>query len=566
MKAADASTTLSIVIAIRNAADMLRATLASIPATSSFSYEILIQDAVSTDDPAAVLQEFSYLPILFDSTPDDGIYDAWNKALAHRHGQWVIFVGAGDLFCWDNLENCIKHILVLPEAIEFYATPVKLITEAGYTLTTLRPSHSPARNLPQGMPFPHPGVFHRSSVFDMRSFDKRYTIAGDYDFFCRTLKINNVAIGDTVFISMLIGGISGCLDSMHRSERELLQIAKAYFPHSLPWKPHLRLLRSKLYRIAKSTAGAPVANFMADIPRMLQGKSRLWSSMPTRALRPLPPLSPTPGISLLVATLGRQKELDNLLTSLEKQTYKNFHVVIADQNPKGFLDEILARHATVPITHLLLPAKGVSLARNALFAHANGNIIAFPDDDCWYAADTLESVVAVFRDAPQCGALLGIWTASPNAPLPQLPEGTVKRRGLFQLAGTCVQFYRREAVANLRFDPQLGPGTALPYGSGEDTDFLLCAYQQAEVRRSSRIRVFHPSPKEAIPAPQKVASYAAGRMYLLQKHKFPLWFVLANILFPLGVLPLDAVRYGKPWVRYRWTMFRERLRNWRPKG
>ncbi len=400
----------------------------------------------------------------------------------------------------------------------------------------------------------------------MRSFDKRYTIAGDYDFFCRTLKINNVAIGDTVFISMLIGGISGCLDSMHRSERELLQIAKAYFPHSLPWKPHLRLLRSKLYRIAKSTAGAPVANFMADIPRMLQGKSRLWSSMPTRALRPLPPLSPTPGISLLVATLGRQKELDNLLTSLEKQTYKNFHVVIADQNPKGFLDEILARHATVPITHLLLPAKGVSLARNALFAHANGNIIAFPDDDCWYAADTLESVVAVFRDAPQCGALLGIWTASPNAPLPQLPEGTVKRRGLFQLAGTCVQFYRREAVANLRFDPQLGPGTALPYGSGEDTDFLLCAYQQAEVRRSSRIRVFHPSPKEAIPAPQKVASYAAGRMYLLQKHKFPLWFVLANILFPLGVLPLDAVRYGKPWVRYRWTMFRERLRNWRPKG
>lgn len=61
MKAADASTTLSIVIAIRNAAGMLRATLASIPATSSFSYEILIQDAVSTDDPAAVLQEFSYL-------------------------------------------------------------------------------------------------------------------------------------------------------------------------------------------------------------------------------------------------------------------------------------------------------------------------------------------------------------------------------------------------------------------------------------------------------------------------------------------------------------------------
>ena len=36
--------------------------------------------------------------------------------------------------------------------------------------------------------------------------------------------------------------------------------------------------------------------------------------------------------SLIIATLGREKELYDLFESLNKQTYKNFEVIVIDQN------------------------------------------------------------------------------------------------------------------------------------------------------------------------------------------------------------------------------------------
>ena len=84
-----------------------------------------------------------------------------------------------------------------------------------------------------------------------------------------------------------------------------------------------------------------------------------------------------------------------------------------------------------------------------------------------------------------------------------------------------MQFFRATVVKGLRFDSQLGPGTGLPYGCGEDTDYLLEARKRASVWRCPPIRVFHPSPDAHVPSDAKIASYAAGRMYLLKKHAFP---------------------------------------------
>lgn len=49
-------------------------------------------------------------------------------------------------------------------------------------------------------------------------------------------------------------------------------------------------------------------------------------------------------------------------------------------------------------------------------------------------------------------------------------------------------------------------------------------------------------------------------MFLLKKHAFPLWFRCANVLFPLAMLPLDALRKGRKEV-HRWRMFKERWRH-----
>ena len=60
---------------------------------------------------------------------------------------------------------------------------------------------------------------------------------------------------------------------------------------------------------------------------------------------PLPCLAHNPLFDLLIATIGRNEELDRLFTSLEGQSYKNFRILLADQNPAG----------SVSYTHLTLP-------------------------------------------------------------------------------------------------------------------------------------------------------------------------------------------------------------------
>ena len=267
-----------------------------------------------------------------------------------------------------------------------------------------------------------------------------------------------------------------------------------------------------------------------------------------------------PLFSLLIATVRRRTELEKLLFTLRQQQYQHIQIIIADQNPPSFLEDLHAQFSDLPLQIIPVPDKGVSQARNAIIPLAEGSYIAFPDDDCWYATDTLAQVVEAFQRHPEAGAVMGkSIDASPVSPSCG-KDAPVSQIGTFKNGETYLQFFRAEVVKDLRFDPRLGPGTGLPYGCGEDTDYLLEAHKRAPVWRCPSIRVFHPSPDTHVPSDAKIASYAAGRMYLLKKHAFPLWFRCANVLYPLCMLPLDALRKGRKAARYRWRMFMERLR------
>ena len=77
----------SIIIATYNAIETLSDCIDSIRLQESAQYEVLIVDGESTDGTQQILREnqelFSYLII----EPDNGIYDAWNKAIEHCNGE-----------------------------------------------------------------------------------------------------------------------------------------------------------------------------------------------------------------------------------------------------------------------------------------------------------------------------------------------------------------------------------------------------------------------------------------------------------------------------------------------
>src|SRR5271166_5434820 len=110
-------------------------------------------------------------------------------------------------------------------------------------------------------------------------------------------------------------------------------------------------------------------------------------------------------ISLIVATMDRVTELERLLTSLDCQSYKEFEVIVVDQNPDDRLLLVLRSHEALTIRHLRC-SPGASRARNVGLRIAGGDIIAFPDDDCWYPEGLLASVVAWFQSHQEFSGLL----------------------------------------------------------------------------------------------------------------------------------------------------------------
>lgn len=113
-------------------------------------------------------------------------------------------------------------------------------------------------------------------------------------------------------------------------------------------------------------------------------------------------------ISLILATLGRDRELVEFLDSLAGQTYRDFELIVIDQNIDGRIDAIVDGYtARLRVKHVKVGFTGTARARDHGIRFAEGDIAAFPDDDCAYERDVLEKVVAEFNRQNNLGVLVG---------------------------------------------------------------------------------------------------------------------------------------------------------------
>ena len=127
-----------------------------------------------------------------------------------------------------------------------------------------------------------------------------------------------------------------------------------------------------------------------------------------------PPLDHDPLVSVVVACPNGSWMLDECLAALERQTYRNFEVIVLpDALPEGGATSVSsvavsASVVTVP-TGKVRPAE----KRNIGIRLAKGEIVAFIDDDAYPDARWLESAVKYFGE-PTIGALGGPGVTPPN--------------------------------------------------------------------------------------------------------------------------------------------------------
>ena len=193
----------SIIIATLNAATTLEHALESVLSQSCHDFELIVQDGGSTDGTLNLLQ--ARAPGLnWQSAPDCGIYDAWNRAVERAGGEWALFLGADDrLLSRHTLAQCRRHLAALPRRVQF-AFGALCQAQGLINRSTHEVYHMFFRNM--GLPFP--ATFIRLPLLKKHKFDPGYKIAGDYDLAARLLSHDNMARLPIQVSYMERGGIS----------------------------------------------------------------------------------------------------------------------------------------------------------------------------------------------------------------------------------------------------------------------------------------------------------------------------------------------------------------------
>ncbi len=268
-------------------------------------------------------------------------------------------------------------------------------------------------------------------------------------------------------------------------------------------------------------------------------------------------------LSLAVATLGRTQEVEELFESFARQPFRDFEVILVDQNKDDRLAPVVARYAShFPVRHIRSDVQNASHARNVGLGAATGELVGFPDDDCLYQPDTMERVVAHFdRDlelgflgspcvSPEGGFINGRWTPESCA----ITDKTVWTT----LAGYSMWMRTAGARAVGGFDPAIGPGT--PWGSSEEPDFALRLLRRGyRGEYDAGIGIFHPDKSLSAHATARAFHYGAGMGRVLRRHRIAPPIALTYFYRPIGGLLLSLARGRRLNARYYWGTLRGRL-------
>jgi glycosyltransferase involved in cell wall biosynthesis len=243
-------------------------------------------------------------------------------------------------------------------------------------------------------------------------------------------------------------------------------------------------------------------------------------------------------VSLIVATVNRVAELERLLSSLDRQTYRDFEVIVVDQNADDRLAEVLQDHSGLHVRHLRCD-RGAGRARNHGLRVASGDVICFPDDDCWYPQTLLQSVMSWLEQNREFNAVFTTMRSADNRPVgPRWPPGpcSINRTNVWDI-GVCVTaFLKRQITDSVGFfRDDIGVGASTPYQSGEETDYYLRALEMGlRARYEPSLTVYHPDLHGIKRLRMVTYPYALGFGYVMRIHGYSRREFGAHLLRSLG--------------------------------
>jgi glycosyltransferase involved in cell wall biosynthesis len=275
--------------------------------------------------------------------------------------------------------------------------------------------------------------------------------------------------------------------------------------------------------------------------------------------------------SLVLATVSRTDEVRRFLVALEAQEYREFELIVIDQNLDDRLVHILNPYRSrFSILHVR-SERGLSRARNAGLKYASGDVVAFPDDDCWYPTTLLLEVCALLSTSDRDGVAGRSVDEVGNDSAFRFGTTAIflDRFTVWSHVISYTVFLRRAVTVGVGiFDENLGVGAGTIFGSGEETDYVVRALELGyKLFFSPTLYVHHPNPESAIDAKtlRRAYSYGCGMGMVLAKHRYPFWFIFRALIRPFLGAILSCFRLDTSHAALYWNRCLGRIRGLRSK-
>jgi glycosyltransferase involved in cell wall biosynthesis len=203
----------SVITVTYNCESTISYSLESVKNQTYKNIEHIVIDGSSHDRTMEILQSNkNYFKVLL-SEKDEGIYDALNKGLKSATGDVIAVLHSDDFFINENVISDIMILFTINPEISIIMGNVeyvdnfdinkiiRLYKSSNFKLWMLRFGFCPA----------HTATFFRNNVFKkVGLYSNLYKVAGDYDFFVRTLWVHKLKymIINKAIVRMRIGGAS----------------------------------------------------------------------------------------------------------------------------------------------------------------------------------------------------------------------------------------------------------------------------------------------------------------------------------------------------------------------
>ena len=164
----------SVVTPTFNSGAKLEATINSVLAQNKKLFEYILIDGGSTDGTLEMLRKYGR-QIKWISEPDSGVYDAMNKGIAKAKGEYLYFLGAGDLLKANIFERVDQ--IIGDEPLTFVYGNVNWVGREVIYFGEFDADMLAKSNIC------HQSIFYERTIFDLiGKYDLRYPKLADYAF------------------------------------------------------------------------------------------------------------------------------------------------------------------------------------------------------------------------------------------------------------------------------------------------------------------------------------------------------------------------------------------------